>query len=257
MSGITDWPEAIANPCFWVNRYYEVDPDVALDLFDVSFKECRSYYLKHLLGCEDDSERADEELDRMEGSSLVIPFPEDYTWTTHFTHAAFVHTISHPEVYPGGVRIAEESGHGSLPGLRWSELKQMVTCLQQRGYGTFDARAAFPLLHPVVWLVTFNELDDIRQTLHTAWDVLQVLKPSRLDRWVDETIVIYDKGQMLFYDPALGHHKPLGLARHATEEPLWAYDPLRGWHTGHSLRSDSSPFARFFAMLERSTPAQE
>jgi hypothetical protein len=62
---------------------------------------------------------------------------------------------------------------------------------------------------------------------------------------------------MLFYDPVLGHHEPLGLARRATEEPLWAYDPLRGWHAGHSLRSDSSTFARFFAMLERYASAQE
>ena len=31
MSGITDWSEAIANPYFWVNRYCEVDPDVATE----------------------------------------------------------------------------------------------------------------------------------------------------------------------------------------------------------------------------------
>lgn len=257
MSGITDWSEALANPCFWVNRYCEVDPDVATKLFGVSIKECQSYYLKHLLGCKDDSEQGDEELNRIEGSTLLIPFPEHYTWTTHFTHDAFVHTLSHPEVYPDGAPIAEEGGSGSLPGLRWSELKQMVACLQHWGHGAFDARAVYPLLYPVVWLITFDELDDVRQTLCAAWGVLQVLEPSGLARWVDETIVIYDKGQMLFYDPALGRHEPFELASHATEEPLWACDPLRGWHTDHTLRSDSSTFASFFAMLERYAPAQE
>jgi hypothetical protein len=82
-----------------------------------------------------------------------------------------------------------------------------------------------------------------------------VLEPSRLTRWVDEVIVIRDKGQLLFYDPMLGRHAPFELASHAIEEPLWAYDPLRGWHTGQTLRSDSSPFTSFFAMLERYAPA--
>jgi hypothetical protein len=50
MPGITDWRDALINPCFWVNRYYEVDPSVAAELFGVSFKERQSYYLKHLLG---------------------------------------------------------------------------------------------------------------------------------------------------------------------------------------------------------------
>jgi hypothetical protein len=257
MPGITDWREALINPCFWVNRYYEVDPSVAAELFGVSFQERQSYYLKHLLGCEDDLEQADEELDRREGSALVIPFPEGYTWTTHFTHEAFVHTISHPQVYPGGARIAVESGHGSLPGLRWSELKQMVTCLQQWGYGAFDVRAVFPLLHPVVWLVTLDELDDVRQTLHAAWDALQVLKPPRLARWIDETIVVYDKGQLLYYDSVLGRHAPFEWMGPSTEKPLWTYDPLRGWHIDHGLRQDSSKFAGFFALLERYAPVQE
>lgn len=252
MSGITDWSEALANPCFWVNRYCEVDPDVARELFGVSFKERQSYYLKHLLGCEDDSEREDEELDGMEGSTLAISFPEDYTWSTHFTHEAFFHTLYHPEEYPDGAPIAEEGGHGSLPGLRWSELKQMVACLQHWGHGAFDARAVYPLLYPVVWLITFDELDDVRQTLCAAWDMLQVLEPSGLTRWVDEVIVIYDKGQLLYYDPVLGRHAPFEVTSHTTEEPYWTYDPRRGWHTGPGLlRSDSSRFTNFFAMLER------
>lgn len=257
MPRIIDWHEALVNPCFWVNRYYEVDPSVSTDLFGVSSKECQDYYLKQLLGCKDDSKQADEDLDRMEGSILTIPFPEDYTWTIHFTYTAISHTIYHPQMYPAGARIAVESGHGSLPGLRWSELKQMVACLRQWGKGNFDARTIFPLLYPVVWLVTFAELDDVRQTLHAAWDVLHVLDASQLNRWIDEMIVIYDKGKVLFHDPTQGWHEAIEATRPSAEESLWIYDPKLGWHTNQGLRQDSQKFASFFAMLERYAPTQE
>src|SRR5260370_21890358 len=121
----------------------------------------------------------------------------------------------------------------------------MVACLQQWGYGAFDARVVFHLLYPVVWLITFDDLDDVRQTLRAAWDVLQVLEPSGLARWVDEVIVIYDKGQMLFYDPVLGRHEPFELASHPTEDPLWPSAPLRACHTGPPLRFASCPSASF------------
>ena len=131
----------------------------------------------------------------------------------------------------------------------------MVACLQHWGHGAFDARTVYPLLYPVVWVITFDELDDVRHTLCAAWDMLQVLEPSGLTRWVDEVIVIYDKGQLLYYDPVLGRHAPFEVTSYATKEPYWTYDPRRGWHTGHGLRSDSSRFTNFFAMLERSAPA--
>jgi hypothetical protein len=93
--------------------------------------------------------------------------------------------------------------------------------------------------------------------LHAAWDALQVLKPSRLARWIDETIVVYDKGQLLYYDSVLGRHAPFEWTGPSTEKLLWTYDPLRGWHIDHGLRQDSSKFAGFFALFERYAPVQE
>jgi hypothetical protein len=174
MPGITNWSEALLDPRFWVCRY-AVDLSLATALFGVSYEECDDYGLNTILGHGGASDLAHEQLEGQVGSCLTIPFPENYTWTMQFTQEGILHKILHPRTYPNGALIAEESGHAQLPGLRWSEVKQMVACLQREWTGMFDIRAMYPLLYPVVSQITFEDLDDVRQTLYAAWDILHCL----------------------------------------------------------------------------------
>lgn len=132
-------------------------------------------------------------------SILTLFFPENYTWALEFAGGEIAHRIFHPKIYPHRIKIAEESGHELLPGLRWSELKQIVICLQQERTGTFDPQAVYPLLYPVVGMVTFAEYDEVRQTLHTVWETLQIFEPSQMKRWLDETIEVYEKNRRQQY----------------------------------------------------------
>jgi hypothetical protein len=43
-----------------------------------------------------------------EGTTSTGEEGEGYTWTTHFTHEAFVHTISHPQVYRSVVDVFKQ-----------------------------------------------------------------------------------------------------------------------------------------------------
>ncbi len=253
MSTITDWRGAFADPRFWAGRYWFVDEHVIADLLGVSSQECDDYYRDQVVGYDDDPMLVTRDPQFTRGSTRWLSFPESYTWRMEITQAGNFHTIFHPQMYPHGAFIAEESGHALLPGLRWAELKQMVACLQQEQSEVFESRAVFPLLYPVVLPITFDELNDVRQMLYAAWEALHLFKPPQLDPWLDEILQVYEKGKVFHYDPGQGWYEPDYAIYPATDLPLWTYDPGRGWHTntGASLRQDSSKFIHFFDMLER------
>jgi len=253
MSPLTNWREAFADPRFWAGRYWFVDEPVVADLLGVSSQQCDDYYRDQVIGDEEDPVLVTRYGQFTSGSTLWLCFPESYSWRMEITQEGDFHTIFHPQVYPHGILIAEESGHELLPGLRWAELKQMVACLQQEPTEAFESSAIFPLLYPVVQPVTFEELDDVRQTLHAAWQALHLFEPPQLDLWLDAILQVYEKGKVLYYDHGQGWYEPDYAVYPATDLPLWTYDPDRGWHTNNrtTLRQDSSPFNPFFEMLER------
>src|SRR5262249_5482050 len=137
-------------------------------------------------------------------------FPENYTWMLEFGGYELSHQIHHPQVYPGGLPIAVESAHFLLPGLRWAELKQMVACcLQPQWSEAFDPQTLYPLLYTIVDPVTFAEYDEVRQTLRTAWDALQIVSQPQLEHWLDASIRVYEKGRLLSHDAMRGWYDPL------------------------------------------------
>jgi hypothetical protein len=269
MSGITNWNEALAHPCFWASHYalHLSDTGDLESFFGRSASQCHEFFL--LLYGDEDFETPlppDTEYEYTPASVLGLSFPENYTWMLEFGGCGLAHEIYHPQIYPGGLLMAVESGHFRLPGLRWAELKQMVTCcLQPEWSEAFDPQTLYPLLYTVVDPVTFVEYDEVRQTLRTAWEALQIVKPLQLEQWLDASIRVYEKGRVLSYDAAQGWYDPYEQLAHnpkvllaprtINEEDLWLPDQAFGWYTNWpwSIRHDAELFAPFFKMLERHT----
>lgn len=188
MSGITHWSEALAHPCFWVEHYaFLVSGKGDLDaFFGRSAEQCEAFF-RLLYGDEDFHMPLPPgaEYEYIPANVLGLSFPENFTWMLEFGGCGLAHQIYHPQVYPGGHLIAVESGHLRLPGLRWAELKQMVACFFQPEWSeVFDAQTLYPLLYTVVDPVTKASYDEVRQTLRTAWEALQIVKPSQLEQWL-------------------------------------------------------------------------
>jgi len=259
MPGITNWSEALAHPCFWtwhyalhLNAYAQYTGGLS-SFFGPAAQECEEYG-RLLYGDNVSQMPSPPDADDIfvPASMLMLSFPEKYTWALAFGDGEVTHQIYHPQRYPDGLLIAVESGHFLLPGLRWAELKQMVACLQPGWLLAFDLQTLYPLLYPVVDPVTFAEYDEVRQTLRSVWEALQLSEPFQLEKWLDASIRVYEKGRVLHYDAAQGWHDPLGDIH---EEKLWLPDPAGGWYTNWpwSARHDARTFAPFFEMLERHT----
>lgn len=273
MAGITSWREALANPCFWTWHYALHLKQSTGDLdafFGPAAEPCKAY-ARVLYGDEDlDTPLSPgEDYDYVPANVLTLAFPEEYTWALEFGGEGLAHQIYHPQVYPEGILIALQTAHALLPGLRWVELQQIVTCLQPEWPLDFAVQTLYPLLYPVVDPITVAEYDEVRRTLHVAWEALLLPEPFQLEKWLDASIRVYEQGRRLCYTAARGWHDPLeqitptpkGLSPsgHAAEEGLWLYDPAwGGWitHGDHSPRRDGLLFAPFFDMLERQTQAQ-
>jgi hypothetical protein len=282
MSGITNWSEALAHPCFW-DLYYEPliwhkdDTDKSYfslePFFGCSLEHVKEYFrLLHgedgpLYGNEDedaegslppsadDADNDDAELSTPT-SVLTLSFPEQYTWALEFFLGEIAHHIYPPKEPPWGFVIAVSGGNDFLPGLRWAEVKHMVACLQPTWPGPFDLQALYPLLYPIVDPITAEEYEEVRQMLGAAWEALQVVNPSQLERWVDLCISVYEKGRMFRYDAAQGWQEDHPSARVGPEQ-LWVPDPAGHWFCSnwHSRRrpGDHESFTPFFDMLERHT----
>lgn len=267
-----DWQEAMHDPRFWAVRYGEF-PGVTREESDSYIGE---YDFLNLAILEDDplagyvGEGDDPQLAEVEVGyrRLVLPFPEGYMWLMDFAAeegegmTGIYHAIFHPDLDPAGflhptstgLSLAEESGHPRLPGLRWAELKQIQTCLAQNWHGDFDVRAVVPLLYPVVEWITFDELEDVRQTLAKAWQELRVLNTTQIDRWLDETITVYDRGRVLQLNDQK-EWKPL-YWNLGYEGKFWVQTEENGWQTfrlwsERYFKNDSRRFVPFFSMLER------
>jgi hypothetical protein len=187
-------------------------------------------------------------------SVLTLSFPEDYTWALEFGEGEVAHQIYHPQRYPEGLLIAVVGGHSLLPGLRWTEVKQMVACLQPAWPATFALQTLYPLLYPIVDPVTFAEYDEVRQTVGTAWEALHLSEPFQLEPWLDASIRVYEQGRLLHYQAAHGWQDPFG---NVSEEKLWLADRAGDWFctARNSTRRYGSHdiFVPFFEMLERHT----
>jgi hypothetical protein len=187
---------------------------------------------------------------------LTLSFPENYTWALEFGGDGLAHHIYHPQEPLEELPIAVVGGHALLPGLRWAEVKQMVACLQPTWPATFALQTVYPLLYPIVDPVTFAEYDEVRQTLGTAWEALQVVKPSQLEGWLDVSISVYEKGRIVRYDAAHGW-QALSPSGNVNEEKLWLADRAGDWFctSRYSMRRYGSHdiFTPFFDMLERHT----
>lgn len=269
MSGINNWSEVLADPCFWVGRYAQnhhwerdVDRDVET-FFGRSFEDCDEFHLRLYgddnaeapLAADDDIETPlppDAEGDYSDfedygpASTLELSFPENYTWRLLFADHQVAHLIYHPQEYPGGHTIAMEGANAVLPGLRWAELKQMVACcLSPEWAPAFDPHILYPLLYPIVDPVTLAEYDEVRQTLRTAWEALRIVPPSQLEAWLDVRISVFENGRVLRHDAEQGWYDPAERraqeqahaptvnqnSRPAIEGGLWAPDPAGGWYT--------------------------
>jgi len=243
MSGIINWSEALADPCFWTGRYAQNRPwdrDVEKDIeafFGRSFEDCEAFHLR-LYGDIDDktplfADDADDEVemppleeeydysdynDQIPPTSILrIPFPDNYTWQLEFADYQVTHLIYHPQVYPGGRAIAVEGHTSLLPGLRWAELKQMVACCLPPDWSpAFDPQVLYPLLYPIVDPVTLAEYDEVRRTLRAAWGALQILPPSQLEPWLDVRVNIFENGRLLQRDEVLAWYAR--AEQHAQEE---------------------------------------
>jgi hypothetical protein len=285
MSGITNWSEALAHPCFWDLHYepllwYKDNTDksnFSLEAFFGCPDEQVKEYFRLLHGeedgpldgdededaetplppdAEDDAEDAyaDYEFDTPPTSVLTLSFPEHYTWTLKFFLGEVSHHIYDPQLLLQYLVIAVSGGNFSLPGLRWAEVKQMVACLQPTWPGPFDLQALYLLLYPIVDPVTSDEYEEVRQTLGTAWEALQVVNPSQLERWVDLCISVYERGRMFRYDAAQGWQEDHPSASVGPEQ-LWLPDSAghwfcTSWSCSRRLGAHER-FTPFFDMLAR------
>ena len=237
MSGITNWSEALADPCFWAARYErnpwgEMNVDSKIAAFFGRSDEQYEEFLLQLYGDVDmdtplsedgdveaplppDAEYEDNDYndysDYLPPTSILrLAFPENYTWQLEFgAGGEVVHQIHHPQVYAGGRAIAEEGANFELPGLRWAELKQMVACCLPPDWSpVFDPHTLYPLLYPIVDPVTLAEYDEVRQTLRTAWEALRIVPPAQLEPWVRARINVFEKGRLLHHDTEEGWYDP-------------------------------------------------
>ncbi|SRR5579884_1276089 len=267
-----DWQQIVHDPRFWAMRY-ERFPGVTDKEGDAYFYEFYRLteeddedeydFLAGYVGEGDDPLPPETDADAKGWRTVSIPFPENYSWKIEFAtdgeHAEGIyHTLFHPDLPPEGLSMAEESGHERLPGLRWTELKQIERCLSRHGQGEFDVKAMVPLLYPVVGWINFDELQDVRQTLATAWQELQVLDANQTELWLDDLIEVYDRGWVL----RLEHKdwKPLSIYRQAlyNGSPLWIQTAENGWQTPslastRNLKKDTRRFLPFFSMLTSTT----
>lgn len=265
-----DWQKAIHDPRFWALRY-ENFPGVTQEEVDAY---CNEYDFLNVAILQDDplagyAGEGDEPLPadvEIGCRSLPIPFPEGYTWKIAFAAeegkdmTGIYHELYHPTIKnPQGLSIAVESGSPFLPGLRWIELKQIASCLEQNWSGDFDRQAIVPLLYPVVELITLDELQEVRQTLSAAWHDLQVLDEAQIEPWLNEIITVYDKGWEWRFD---GEWKPTYQIRHYEQGQWVPYDGDLWIQTGDKWEFCGKPFRRytegdahlflpFFTMLER------
>jgi len=92
--------------------------------------------------------------------------------------------------------------------------------------------------------------------LGTAWEDLQVMKPSQLEKWLDVSISVYEKGWTFRYDAAHGWQEDYPSASVGPEQ-LWFPDPAGYWfcmrHNCPRRKGDHERFTPFFDMLERHT----
>ena len=269
-----DWQKAVHDPRFWAVRYGKLFPGVTQ-------VACESYVYEfyNLDILEDDplfgyaGEGDDPRSPTIEAGwrTLFIPFPESYSWqmelTTQDNEAAGInHALFHPSMDPSQI-LGHVSGQGytrgtslaaeneSLPGLRWAELKQIENCLTRQNFNGFDVRAIMPLLYPVVWRIAFDELEEVRYKLALAWQELGILNTVQANTWLDETITMYDKGQVFMLD-AQREWRPLYPTSRANQQDLWVAMGQEGWKTTNptSMRyiaNDVHQFIPFFSMLEQ------
>jgi len=192
MSGLTNWSEVLAHPCFWVVHYSPLMLSKGLDMdkleafFACSAEQNNEFFLllhgdvKELDRLPDEDE--DEDVERplppdaddtyddyaeyiyTPTSVLTLSFPENYTWTLEFGFGDVEHHIYHPKAPPWDFHrlVAVDGANFSLPGLRWAEVKQMVACLQPTWPGPFDLQALYLLLYPIVDPVTGGEYEEVR-----------------------------------------------------------------------------------------------
>lgn len=203
----------------------------------------------------------EEDFTPIRANVLTLAFPEQYSWVLEYGAEGIDHRIYHPQVYPGGILIAHQGGNAELPGLRWAELKQIVACLEPTWPLDFAPQTLYPLLYPLVDPIEATEYDEVRQALRTAWGALELAEPFQLEKWLDASIQVYEKGWLMRYDAAQGWHE-IAAGRAAGllgTEQVWLYDPARGgWFTAPwqpCPRRNARPFVPFFAMLEHNAPA--
>lgn len=274
MSNTFNWQEAIHDPRFWAVRYGGQFPGVTDEEIDSYIDE---HDFLNLAILEDDplagyvGEGDDPQLAEVEVGyrRLALSFPEGYLWLMDFAAedgehmTGIYHAIFHPDMDPAGflhptstgLSLAEESGHQRLPGLRWAELKQIQTCLAKNWHSDFDVQAVVPLLYPVIELITFDELDDVRQTLATAWQELHMLDSAQVEQWLDETIEVYEKGWVLHFDSQKEWRPNPYQKQPYPQEDLWIQTEERRWQTFHPsseryFKKDSRQFSPFFSILE-------
>src|SRR6266567_5216191 len=248
-----DWQQVVHDPGFWSLRYNGRFPGV-------TDEEGLAYFYAFYHLTEDEDELTEEEAEQVGWCRLSLSFPEDYTWQMTFNtedgHAeGFYHEIFHPSIYPEGITIAVESGHERLPGLRWAELKHIERILSRHWQGDFDVRAIVPLLYPVVVVITFADLQEVRQSLASAWQGIGVLDASNTEYWLDDIIKVYDQEHEWTYTSHKAWEQ-LGPSVVALGEELWTYTEGYGWHTHKYMSTRYDPeeagqFLPFFSMLER------
>lgn len=265
MAGITSWREALADPCFWT-AHYGLHLSTIVDDLDAFYgpagELCKTWDTV-LFGDQDmDTPLLPEEnFVYLRANILTLALPEQYSWALEYGAEGLDHMIYHPQVYPEGIFIAHQGGNAELPGLRWTELKQIVACLEPTWPGDFALHTLYPLLYPLVDPIEAAEYDEVRQTLRAAWEALELAEPFQLEQWLDASIQVYEKGRLMRYDAAQGWQEiaTLPAAGLLGTEQVWLCDPARGgWFTAPwrpCPRRDARRFVPFFAMLERHAPA--
>ncbi len=225
MSGITDWRAALIDPRFWA-CYYTVEDEIREEAFGTSYDVLEPYYLQ-MIGASE--MHGTEPSPAVPGSMLHIPLPEAFEWQIAIRISGDYHTLYHPEHMPDGLLVAEISNSPSLPSLRWEELTQIVECATTQWMADFQPWALLPLLFPVVGLTRADANDQVRRRLRIVWSDMDVLRPQKLDFWLDVLTAFED-------------------------DMTWTLDAQHGYvsNVPESPRHESSAqFAPFFAMVAR------